>query len=107
MTITHRTVLTSTIAAGLLAAGLLGSVALADTSYRALTAGNPDSQAGLPMGSYAGRTAVRPSVGAEFDRYHGIADGNRDLFGVELGTSTPTMLPDIYGPLRANPDLSF
>jgi hypothetical protein len=51
------------------------------------------------------------SVGTDRDRYQGIAEGNADLFdvdlGADLGASGSHARPDIYGPFGASPDLSY
>ena len=66
---------------------------------------NPDTD--NSRGFYQGVTAVQPGVGADLDRYQGVADDNPDLFAVDLGTSPPNELPDIYGSFGGNPDVSY
>lgn len=67
--------------------------------------GNPDSDNNRAF--YEEVTAMPRSVGTDRDRYQGIAEGNADLFGVDLGASPAHERPDIYGPFGASPDLSF
>lgn len=92
------------------AATLFATGAQAADSYQQFTAGNPDIGArGI---SYADVTAVQPGVGSSVDRYQGIAQGNSDLFSVDLGTTTDRVgtrseRPDIYGPFGGSPDLSY
>ncbi|MCF7984309.1 MAG: hypothetical protein K9L70_07890 [Thiohalocapsa sp.] len=93
-----------------LAALIFTAGAQASDSYRQFTAGNPDSS--TLRGGYHGITAVQPSVGADFDRYHSLGEGNPDLFSVDLGASRSNAghsseLPEIYGPFGMNPDLSY
>ena len=64
----------------------------------------PTSRAILPTGV----TAVQPGVGADLDRYQGVADGNADLFNVMLdGQSSSHETPQIYSGAQGNPDLAF
>lgn len=91
------------------AALMVSAGAYASDSYRQFTAGNPDSS--NDRSGYQGVAAVQPSVGADIDRYHGIGDGNPDLFSVDLGGGRPAAgsgeLPEIYGPFGRSPDLSY
>jgi len=99
--------MTKTIA--ITAALLFSAGAQAADSYRQFTAGNPDIGGGHI--SYEGVTAVQPGVGSDFDRYHGLADGNQDLFSVDVDRDQAPRhsgeRPDIYGPFGRNPDLSY
>jgi len=53
-------------------------------------------------------TAVQPSVGDDFDRYHGQADDNPDLFKTDLGGPTNTGDdPRIYGGFQGTPGLTY
>ncbi|WP_295881543.1 hypothetical protein [uncultured Thiohalocapsa sp.] len=92
------------------AAVLFTAGAQAADSYRALTAGNPDSS--NPLIKYEGVTAVQPGVGSDVDRYQGIARGNSDLFNVDLDAAFnqergSSERPDIYGPFGGSLDLSY
>ncbi|MGB5735285.1 MAG: hypothetical protein WBM40_12680 [Thiohalocapsa sp.] len=80
------------------------SIQAAD-SRQAFVMGNPDSD--NSGAHYQGVTAVQPGVGADLNRYQGVADDNPDLFAVDLGMSPATDLPDIYGPFGNSPDLSY
>jgi hypothetical protein len=87
------------------AALLFAASAQAAESYYAFTDGNPDITS--DRGELRAVTAMQPSVGADFDRYQGIADGNRDLFGVDLGMSAGGERPDIYGQFGGSRDLAY
>ena len=87
------------------AALVFAASAQAAESYYAFTDGNPDITS--DRNELRAVTAMQPSVGADFDRYHGIADGNRDLFGVDLGTASGGERPDIYGVFGGSRDLSY
>lgn len=52
---------------------------------------------------------MQPGVGSAIDRYHGLADGNPDLFAVDIGQPGRAGVerPDIYGPFGKSPDLSY
>jgi hypothetical protein len=95
--------MTKTILAS--AAILFAATAHAADSRQQFISGNPDSDNSPTF--YQGVTAVAPGVGADFNRYQGIAEGNSDLFAVELGTSPAHERPDIYGPLGASPDVTY
>jgi hypothetical protein len=92
-----------------LAAALFTAGAQAADSYRQFTAGNPDIRGGVIK--YEGVTAVQPGVGSDFDRYHGLADGNGDLFSVDRALlqapSNNGPRPDIYGPFGKSPDIGY
>lgn len=67
---------------------------------------NPDSD--NSRGFYQGVTAVQPGVGADLDRYQGVADDNADLFNVMLeGQNSSHKTPEIYSGAQGNPDLAF
>jgi hypothetical protein len=52
--------------------------------------------------------AIQPSVGDEFDRYHGWADGNPDLFKSDrTGLSDAGDAPDVYMGFGGNGDIQF
>jgi hypothetical protein len=89
------------------AAILFATGAQAADSYRQFTAGNPDIHNNRT--GYAGLTAVQPSVGSDIDRYHGLADGNSDLFSVTPGQVPQNNgdRPNIYGPFGRSPDLTY
>jgi hypothetical protein len=74
--------------------------------YGPLAEGNRDlSTTHVSAEDFAG---VQPSIGDSVSVYHGLAEGNGDLFkgdGVQSRASTGR--PDIYMNLRANPDLSY
>lgn len=80
------------------------SIQAAD-SRQEFVMGNPDSD--NSHAHYQGVTAVQPGVGADLQRYQGIADDNPDLFTIDLGMSPATDRPDIYGPFGSSPDLSY
>ena len=53
-------------------------------------------------------SGVQPSVGDSVDRYHGLADGNSDLFKSNLTARTDSGNdPDIYRGFSGNSDLEF
>jgi hypothetical protein len=87
------------------AAVLFAASAQAADSRQQFVMGNPDSDNSRMH--YQGVTAIQPGVGADFDRYQGFGGANPDLFAVDVGTSTPDELPDIYGPFGGSPDLSY
>ena len=95
-----KTIIT-TAAAALFAANV-GAVEI----YDLLGEGNPDlSTQRLSAEDFAG---VQPSIGDDVSVYHGLAQGNGDLFkGDGVQTRPSTGRPDIYTSVRANPDLSF
>jgi hypothetical protein len=74
--------------------------------YDVLGKGNPDlSTQRVSAEDFAG---VQPSVGDDISVYHGLAEGNADLFkGDDVQTRPSTGLPDIYQGVRGNPDLSI
>ena len=95
-----KTVIT-TAAAALFAANV-GAVEI----YDVLGEGNPDlSTQRVSAEDFAG---VQPSVGDDFSVYHGLAEGNADLFkGDGVQTRPSTGQPDIYHGVNGNPDLSI
>jgi hypothetical protein len=84
---------------------LFAATAYAADSRQRFISDNPDSDNSRDF--YQGVTAVAPGVGAGLDRYQGIADGNPDLFAMDLGSSPSHERPDIYGPFGASPDLTY
>lgn len=100
--------ITTTLTATLFTLAAAGASA-ADV-YQGLSAGHPDlssQPAGIEDGF--GVSATQPGVGSRFDRYHGIAEGNNDLFNVRLDVPSKrnSERPSIYGAAQGNPDLSF
>ena len=74
--------------------------------YRGFGEGNTDLS--TPRLSAEDFVGVQPSVGDSVDRYHGLADGNADLFKGDGDQSIEsTGRPDIYGNVSGNPDLRF
>ena len=68
-------------------------------------AGNPDL---VRQYNRVETVAVQPSVGSDIDRYHGLADGNSDLFNVTIkGPTYSGDAPKIYAGAEGNPDLAF
>ena len=58
--------------------------------------------------SAADFTGVQPSIGDSVSRYHGLDQGNPDLFEAERGSSTDSGKdPSIYGSVSGNPDLQL
>lgn len=84
---------------------LIAVSAHAADSREQFISGNPDSDNNRAF--YEDVTAMPRSVGTDRDRYQGIAEGNADLFDVNLGASGSHERPDIYGPFGASPDLSY
>lgn len=80
--------------------------AMADDIYYGLAKGNPD----LNQGRLANNpvVAVQPGVGDSLDRYHGLDEGNGDLFRASKneGAWSFSENPDIYGPFRG-PTLTY
>ena len=74
--------------------------------YDVLGKGNPDlSTQRVSAEDFAG---VQPSVGDDVSVYHGLAQGNGDLFkGDGVQTRPSTGQPDIYHGVNGNPDLSI
>lgn len=73
--------------------------------HQGLGAGNPDL---IRQASRVETRAVQPSVGSDIDRYHGLADGNDDLFNLRLSDSTGGgESPPIDAGAEGNPDLGF
>lgn len=100
-------IITTTLTATLFSLAAAG-VSAADV-YQGLSAGHPDLSS-QPVGieNGFGVRATQPGVGSQIDRYHGIADGNADLFNVRIqGPSDSGERPNIYGAAAGNPDLSF
>jgi hypothetical protein len=97
---TMKTIIT-TAAAALFAANV-GAVEI----YDFLGQGNPDlSPQRVGADDFVG---VQPSVGDSIDHYHGLADGNADLFKADRRPPTDSgERPDIHMSLGGNPDLRF
>lgn len=81
------------------------SVNAADV-YHGLDVGNSDlSTPRLSAKDFAG---VQPGIGDSVNRYHGLADGNGDLFKADRNGSTAgSDDPDIYSNLSGNSDLAY
>jgi hypothetical protein len=87
------------------AATLFTATVSAADVYQGIGVGNSDlvSQPGSME-----TVAVQPGIGSDIDRYHGLADGNGDLFNVSIqGPSDSGDAPRIYGGAEGNPDLAF
>jgi len=96
-----NTLITTAVAATLLTAA--ATVSAADV-YQGF-AGNPDL---VRQYNAVETTAVQPGIGSDIDRYHGVADGNADLFNVMIeGPSDSSDAPQIYAGAQGNPDLAF
>ena len=100
---------TTTISLGIgttLAIGLFAAAAQsAGNSYEAFTAGDPDIVGNRSQEKDV--TAMQPSIGADLDRYHGIADGNGDLmFDLSGSNTTSGENPNIYHGFKG-PDQSY
>ena len=95
-----KTIIAATAAA--LFAANVGAVEF----YQGWGQGNPDlSNDRVSAADFVG---VQPSIGDSVDRYHGLADGNSDLFKAEPSERTEgTNDPNIYQGLGGNPDLHF
>jgi hypothetical protein len=87
------------------AALLVTASAQAADSRQQFISGNPDSDNG--HGFYQGMTAAPATATSDLDRYHGIGQGNPDLYSPSLGPSPKHMRPAIYGPFGASPDLTY
>ncbi len=88
------------------AATLFAVSVSAGSIYNGFEQSNSDLQGGYSSGGEA-VTAVQPGIGSDFDRYHGWADGNHDLFG-DTPVSTPVSRSapaDVYRDFSGNPDL--
>jgi hypothetical protein len=95
-----KTMKTTIIAAAF--AALTSGIASAD--YESLLRGNPDASV---YGQDSEMLGARPGVGASFDVYHGLADGNPNLFQSRERTGGAGERPNIYRHFRANPDLTY
>jgi hypothetical protein len=80
--------------------------AMADSFYQGFATGNPDLNRDRVAESPV--VAAQPGVGDSLDRYHGLDEGNGDLFRtpVDAGSQTFTNNPDIYGRFRG-PGLTY
>ena len=74
--------------------------------YDGLGKGNPDLfMQHVSAGDFVG---AQPSIGDSISRYHGLDDGNADLFkGDGSQPVESTGRPDIYTGVSGNPDLQF
>ncbi|MBK1706084.1 hypothetical protein [Halochromatium glycolicum] len=100
--------LTTTLTATVLSLATAG--ATAGDVYQGLSSGHPDlSSQPADHEDGFGIRALQPGVGSQIDRYHGIADGNTDLFNVRFDGPPQHHgeRPVIYGAAQGNPDLSF
>jgi hypothetical protein len=88
-----------------IAAALFATGASAANIYGGFGNNNPDLSVGYasaPMDVIG----VQPGIGASFDRYHGWADNNPDLFRATGGSGSTHQPPDRYGSFDdGNPDL--
>ena len=82
------------------------SVNAADV-YNGLGAGNSDLS--TQHASATDFVGVQPGVGDSINRYHGLDDGNADLFKADRssGLTDSGDAPDIYLGIGSNPDLQF
>jgi len=88
------------------AATLFAASVSASDIYNGFEQGNSDLTGGY-VSSGEMMTAAQPGIGSDFDRYHGWADGNQDLFG-DTQVSTPVSRSgpaDVYRNFSGNPDL--
>ena len=93
--------LLAVIASGLFVAGVS-----AHDVYSGLGKGNSDVFDEHPPTNHT--VAVQPSIGDSFDRYHGWADDNPDLFNSDRsGPTDAGDAPNIYQGFRGSPDLRF
>lgn len=78
--------------------------AMADDIYNGLAKGNPDLNRGRLANPPV--VAVQPGVGDSLNRYHGLDEGNSDLFRTPKneGAWSFSENPDIFGGFR-DPDL--
>jgi hypothetical protein len=94
--------LIASIAAAAFAAG-----ATADGFYHGFAEGNPDLLANRVAADSV--VAAQPGVGDSLDRYHGLDDGNSDLFKTprDSWAQSNSENPDIYGGFRGSPSLGY
>jgi hypothetical protein len=88
------------------AATMFAASVSASNIYSGFGQGNPDLNTGYASVSNE-MTATQPSVGSDFGRYHGWADGNADLFS-DKQISSPIRESgpaDVYRGFDGNPDL--
>jgi len=96
-----KTIIITTVAATLFTAAATASAADVYQGF----AGNPDL---VRQYNAVASVAVQPAVGSDIDRYHGLADGNADLFNVMIdGPTNSGNAPQIYSGAQGNPDLAF
>ena len=87
------------------AAALFATGASASTIYSGYGDSNPDLSVGYATVE-TNMAAAQPDVGNSFDRYHGWADNNPDLFRATGGSGSTHESPDRYGSFDdGNPDL--
>ena len=89
-----------------IAASLFAVSVNATDFYNGLDAGNPDlSTQRVSASDFVG---VQPGVGDSLNRYHGLDDGNADLFKADnSGRTDSGDAPDIYMGIAGNADLNF
>ena len=88
-----------------IAAALFATGATASNIYNGFGDSNPDLSVGYAS-VQMDMTGVQPGVGDSFDRYHGWADNNPDLFRAMGGSGSTHESPDRYGSFDdGNPDL--
>ena len=80
--------------------------ATAESFYYGLASGNPDLNRGRLAESPV--VAAQPGVGDSLNRYHGLDEGNGDLFRtpMDTGSQSFTRNPDIYDRFR-EPGLAY
>jgi hypothetical protein len=80
--------------------------ATADSVYYGFANGNPDLNRGRLAESSV--VAAQPGVGDSLNRYHGLDEGNGDLFRtpMDTGSQSFTRNPDIYDRFR-EPGLAY
>ncbi len=87
------------------AATLFATSVSAGSIYGGFGKGNPDLEGGYASSGEV-VTASQPGIGAEFDRYQGLADSNHDLFddthAAQVSRSAPA---NVYRGFAGNPDL--
>jgi hypothetical protein len=87
-----------------LAVTLFAANSAADSGYEDFADGNPDlfQYTRGPVTA----VAIQPSVGDGFDRYHGLADGNSELFSPVRDDKENGPRPDIYQGFGPSGDLA-
>ena len=88
-----------------IAAALFATGATASNIYNGFGNNNPDLSVGYAS-VQMDVTGVQPGIGDSFDRYHGWADSNPDLFSSTGAPRSTHQSPDRYGSFDdGNPDL--